>query len=123
MFEFREKSKLQKFSTNLSFSAGRPTSSTPTPYYSNEHIQDNALRVIFLKKPPKIYEKVRAHPDVLQRVFRITLLASTDVNDALRVINQPAKGLSLLAAGDKPSTWLPPGRPRGSSEQFYSKIT
>ena len=38
--------KLQKFSTNLSFFAGRPTSYTPTPYYSNEHIQDNALRVI-----------------------------------------------------------------------------
>ena len=50
MFEFWEKSKLQKFSTNLSFSAGRPTSSTPTPYYSNEHIQDNALRVTWFKE-------------------------------------------------------------------------
>ena len=39
----------------------------------------------FLKKLPQIYEKVRATPGLQARVFRITLLASTDVNDALRV--------------------------------------
>ena len=91
MFEFQEKSKLQKFSTNLLFSAGRPTSSTPTPYYSIEHIQDNAPQVTsFNPTPHYSYEHIQDN--------------------------------ALLEAGGKPSTWLPPGRPRGKYEREQLRI-
>ena len=45
----------------------------------------------FLKKPLEIYEKFRATPGLQARVFRITLLASADANDALRVTFVPYK--------------------------------
>ena len=79
----------------------------------------------FSKKPPQIYEKVRSHPAVRRRLFRITFCSRSIGMQFLLPLghcspqppekrktpkdftNRPVVG---LAAGGRPSTWSPPRR-------------
>ena len=62
----------------------------------------------FLKKLPEIYEKFCATPGLQARVFRITLLASADANDALRVI--PALQAITFCSSEHTQSLLPLGQ-------------